>query len=69
VQQLRIHAIPLADDDGKRKYTFTLDNLEKGVIRANKALAHADVELVFDPKGMSATRGPRFRLQRPRRAA
>jgi Polyglycine hydrolase-like, structural repeat len=50
VQQLRIQAIPLADDDGKRKYTFTQDNLAKGVARANKALAHAGVELVFDPK-------------------
>jgi hypothetical protein len=49
MQQLRIHAIPLADDDGKRKYTFSLDNLTKGVARANQALAHADVELVFDP--------------------
>jgi hypothetical protein len=49
MQRLRIHAIPLADDDGKRKYTFTLDNLTKGVFRANQALAHADVELVFEP--------------------
>jgi hypothetical protein len=38
VQQLRIQAIPLADDDGK------------GVIRANQALAHAGVELAFEPK-------------------
>ena len=50
MKQLRIHAVPLADDDGGRKYTFTLDNLTKGVARANQALAHADVELVFDPK-------------------
>ena len=50
MQKLRIHAIPLADDDGKRKYTFTLDNLAKGVARANQALADGDVELVFDPK-------------------
>jgi hypothetical protein len=49
MQKLRIHAVPLADDDGKRKYTFTLDNLAKGVVRANKALAFADVGLVFDP--------------------
>ncbi len=49
MQQLRIHAIPLADDDGGRKFTFSLDNLTKGVARANQALAHADVELVFDP--------------------
>jgi Bacterial tandem repeat domain 1 len=50
MKQLRIHAVPLADDDGGRKYAFTLDNLTKGVARANQALAHADVELVFDPK-------------------
>ena len=50
MKRLRIHAVPLADDDGGRKYTFTLDNLTKGVGRANQALAHADVELVFDPK-------------------
>ena len=49
MQQLRIHAIPLADDNGNRKYTFTLDTLTKGVARANLALAHADVQLVFDP--------------------
>jgi hypothetical protein len=49
MQQLRIHAIPLADDNGNRKYTFTLDTLTKGIARANLALAHADVQLVFDP--------------------
>ena len=48
MKQVRVHAIPLADDDGKRKYTFSLDNLTKGIARANQALAHADVELVFD---------------------
>ena len=50
MKQLRIHAVPLADDDGGRKYTFTLDNLTKGVARANQALSHAEVKLVFDPK-------------------
>jgi hypothetical protein len=49
MQRLRIHAIPLADDDGGRKYTFTLDNLIKGIARANQSLKLADVELVFDP--------------------
>lgn len=34
MQQLRIHAIPLADNDGKRKYTFTVANLTNGVTRA-----------------------------------
>ena len=49
MKQIRIHAIPLADDDGKRKYTFTQDNLKKGIARANQSLADAEVELIFDP--------------------
>lgn len=49
-RRLRVHAVPLADDDGKRKYTFTLDNLSKGIARANEALKFASVELVFDPE-------------------
>ncbi len=47
-RKLRVHAIPLSDDDGKRAYTFTADNLAKGLARANLALAGAGIELVFD---------------------
>jgi hypothetical protein len=49
-RSLRIHAIPLADDDGSRKYTFTIENLAKGIARANEALKSAAIELVFDPE-------------------
>jgi hypothetical protein len=50
MDELRIHAIPLADDDGGRKYVFTREDLSKGVARANLALAHAGVKLIFDPE-------------------
>jgi hypothetical protein len=48
-RRLRVHAIPLADDDGKRKYTFTAANLGKGIARANEVLKQASIELEFDP--------------------
>ena len=46
---LRVHAIPLADDNGGRKYPFTVADLAKGIARANLVLAGAKVTLAFDP--------------------
>jgi len=40
----------LADDDGGRKYTFSKDNLAKGIARANEVFESAAIELVFDPE-------------------
>lgn len=47
---LRIHAIPLSDDNGGRAPTFTAADLTDLVKRANERFKGTSIELAFDPK-------------------
>lgn len=47
--RLRVHAIPLSDDDGGRAYSITVADLTALISTANTRLAALGVELVFDP--------------------
>ena len=47
---LRIHAIPLSDDDGGRAFNFTAADLADLVKRANQRFKAASIEIAFDPK-------------------
>ncbi len=47
---LRIHAIPCADSNGKRKYDFTAKQLENWVKDANIVFKQAGIRLHFDAK-------------------
>ncbi len=47
---LRIHAIPLSDDDGGRAFNFTAADLADLVARANQRFQNTSIEIKFDPK-------------------
>jgi Bacterial tandem repeat domain 1 len=47
---LRIHAIPLSDDDGGRAFNFTAKDLADLIKRANQRFQAASIELAFDPQ-------------------
>ena len=47
---LRIHAIPLSDDDGGRAFNFTAADLADLVKRANLRFKPASIEIAFDPQ-------------------
>lgn len=46
---LKLHAIPLSDDDGGRGFDFTAADLKNLVERTNKRYAKADIAFEFDP--------------------
>jgi hypothetical protein len=46
---IRIHAIPLSDDDGKRKCTVTATDFAAAVDMVNQIFEPADLRFAFDP--------------------
>ena len=46
---IHIHAIPLADDDGKRGNTITKEKFDEAVQKVSEYFAPADLRFAFDP--------------------
>jgi hypothetical protein len=47
---IRLHVIPLSDDDGKRGNTVTPDQIHENIKNANEVFAQAGIQFVFDEK-------------------